>query len=167
MRRLSLKERPDLVTVRQIAAAEGRGQRALLRPRSIRPGVVRTWSACPSTSTPKFFMKLQVYLAPVQYPSPLTTPTTLTSFYDPGLAAGEISPSDSLHETPKTPLCNPVFIAEAAMRLESIFLVGVPTKETMDGYNLERRNILRPTEEAPDLTDELVGQALAFISAEY
>ena len=32
VRRLPLKERADLVTVRQIAAAEGRAQRALLRP---------------------------------------------------------------------------------------------------------------------------------------
>ena len=53
------------------------------------------------------------------------------------------------------------------MRLDSIFLVGDPTRETLDGYNLEGRNILRPTEEVSDLTDEQVGQALAVIPTEY
>ena len=57
VRRLPLKERSDLVTVRQIAAAEGRAQRALRPPRSIRPGAVRSASARSSTRAPTFFVE--------------------------------------------------------------------------------------------------------------
>lgn len=56
---------------------------------------------------------------------------------------------------------------EAAARLERILLVREPTKETLDDYNLEGRNGLRPTEEIPALTDEQVGQAMAIIPACY
>ena len=56
-------------------------------------------------------------------------------------------------------------LTEAAVRLESIFLVSKPTKETLEGYNLDGRNVLRPSEEIPDLTEEQVGQAMAVIPA--
>ena len=104
--------------------------------------------------------------APTQNPSPLTTPTTSASFCDPGPAAREISPPNTLQETLKSLPGDPVSIVEAAVRLDSIFLVGEPTKETLDGYSLEGRNILRPTKEIQDLTDEQ-GQALGVIPAEY
>ena len=167
MRRFPVKERADLVTVRQIAAAEGRAQRALLRTRSIRPGTVRSTSARPSTRTPTSFMEPQGASAPTQYPSSSTTPTTSTSIYDPSPAALQISPFETPQETPKSPPGEPVSLVEASVRLNSIFLVGEPTEETLDGYNLEGHNILRPTKEVPDLTDELVCQALAVITAEY
>ena len=167
VRRLPLKKRADLATVRQIAAAEGRAQRALLRPRSVRPGAVRASGVRPLTRAPTFFMEPQVDSAPAQYPSPPTTPTTSKSFYDPVPTAHEVFPPDTLRETPKSPPGDPVSIVEAAVGLDSIFLVGEPTKETLDGYNLEGRNILRPTEEIPDLTDEQVGQAMAVIPADY
>ena len=56
---------------------------------------------------------------------------------------------------------------EAAVRLEIIFLIVEPTKETLEGYNFDGRNVLRPTEEITDLTNEQVGQAMAVIPADY
>ena len=80
VRRLPLRERAYLVTVRQMVAAKGRAQGTLLRPHSSRSAAVRTSGARPSTRTPAFFTEPQVDLAPVQYPSPPTTSTTSTSF---------------------------------------------------------------------------------------
>ena len=167
VRRLPLKERADLITVRQIAAAEGRAQRALLRPKAIRPEGVRSASARQAARTPTFFIKTHVDSMPVPYPSPPTTHTTSTSFYYPGPAAHDAAPSDPLHETPGSPHGDPVSILEAAVRLDSIFLIGKPTKETLESYNLDGRNVLRPTEEIPDLTDEQVDQTMAVIPADY
>ena len=167
VRRLPLKERADLVTVRQTAAAEARAQRALLRPKSIRPGGVRSAGARQSTRTPTFFIEPNVDSMPVPCLTPPTTPTTSTSFYSPGPAAQDDLPSEPLQETLKSPGGDPVSIVEAAARLDSIFLIGEPTKETLEGYNLDGRNVLRPSEEIPNHTDEQVGQAMAVISADY
>ena len=84
VRGLPLKERADLVTVRQIAAAEGRAQRGLLRPKAIRPGGIRSAGARQTARTRTFFMELNVDSMPVPYLTPPTTPSTSTSFYDPG-----------------------------------------------------------------------------------
>ena len=124
VRWLPFKERADLVNVRQIAAAEGRAQRALLGPKSIRPGGVRSASARQAARTPTFFMEPHVNSMPVPYPSPPTMPMTSTSFYDPIPAAYEAVPSKPLHETPGSPHGDTVYILEAAVRLESIFLIG-------------------------------------------
>ena len=167
VRRLPPKERADLVTVRQVAAAEGRAQRPLLPPKSIRPGGVRAASARQTTRTPTFFMEPNVDSMPVPYLTPPMTPTTLTSFYDPGPAAHEDLSSEPVQETPNSPVADPVSIVEAAVRLDSIFLIGELTKETLEGYNLDGRIVLRPTGEIPDLTDEQVGQAMAVTPADY
>ena len=68
---------------------------------------------------------------PVPYPSPPTPPKTSTSFYDPGPAAHEAAPSEPLHKTPGSPHGDPVSISEAAVRLDSIFLIEEPTKENL------------------------------------
>ena len=128
---LPLKERADFLTVRQIAAAEGRAQRAFLRPTSIRPGGVLSASARQVARTPTFFMDPHVDSIPVPYPSRPTTPTTSTSFYDPDPAEHEAASSELLHKTPGSPHGDPVSISEAAVRLDSIFLIGEPTKETL------------------------------------
>ena len=124
VQRLPLKERADLVTVRQIAAAEGRAQRALLSPQAIRPEGVRSANTRQTARTPTFFMEPNVDSMPVPYLTPPTTPTTSTSFYDPGPATHEYLPSEPLQETPKSPVGDPVSIVEAAVRLGSIFLIG-------------------------------------------
>ena len=111
-------------------------------------------------------MKPNVDSMPLPYLTPPTTSTTLTSLYYPGPAAHEDLTSEHLQETPKSPV-GPVSIVEAAVRLDSIFLIEGLTKETLEGYNLDGRNVLRPTDEIPELTDEQVGQAMAVIPADY
>ena len=112
-------------------------------------------------------MEPHVDSMPVPYLTPPTTPTTSTSFYDPGPAAHDDLPSEPLQETSKSPVDDQVSIVEAAVRLESIFLIGEPTKESLKGYKWDGRNVLHPTEEIPNLTLEQVGQAMAVIPADY
>lgn len=101
--------------------------------------------------------------------SPPTTPTTAPSYYEPApvdYGASQYG-SNPDAETGTQPPGDPVSIVEAAVTLESIFMVNEATKKTLDGYNLDGRNILRPTEEIPDLTREQIGQAMAVIPADY
>ena len=100
VRRLPLKERADLVTFHQIAAGEGRAQRALLHPKAIRPGGVRSAGARQTARTPTFFMEPNVDSMLVPYLTPPTTPTTSTSFYDPGPPPTKISSPDHCRRLP-------------------------------------------------------------------
>ena len=68
VKRLPLKERADLFTVLHIAAAEGRAQRALLRPKSIRSGGVCSAIARQAARTTTFFTERHVKSMPVRYP---------------------------------------------------------------------------------------------------